>query len=48
MRSFIIACGVAITLAMGAAAMLNSFVQESSSKAFSTTAVRLDEPDRPH
>lgn len=26
MRSFIIACGVAITLAMGAAAVLNSFV----------------------
>lgn len=48
MRTFIIACGVAIILAISAAAMLNSFVQQSSSKAFSTTAVRLDEPDRPH
>ena len=48
MRAFIIACCVAIIVAMGAAIMLNSFVQQSSSKAFSTTAVRLDEPDRPH
>ena len=48
MRAFIIACCIAIILAIGAAATLNSFVQESSSKAFSTTAVRLDESDRPH
>jgi hypothetical protein len=48
MRAFIIACCVAIVLATGAATMLNIFVQQSSSKAFSTTAVRLDEPDRPH
>jgi hypothetical protein len=48
MRAFIIACSVAVILAIGAAAMLNVFVQQSSSTAFSTTAVRLDEPDRPH
>ena len=38
---------LAIILAIGAAAMLNVLVQQSSSTAFSTTAVRLDEPDRP-
>ena len=49
MRAFIIACSVvAIILAIGAAAMLNVLVQQSSSTAFSTTAVRLDESDRPH
>ena len=49
MRAFIIACSVvAIILAIGAAATLNVFVQQSSSTAFSTTAVRLDELDRPH
>jgi hypothetical protein len=48
MRAFIIACCVAIIVAMGAATMLNSFVQQSSSTAFSTTAVRHDESDRPH
>jgi hypothetical protein len=48
MRAFIIACCVAIILGIGAAATLNVFVQQSSSTAFSTTAVRLDELDRPH
>jgi hypothetical protein len=47
MRAFIIACCIAIILAIGAGATLNVFVQQSSSTAFSTTAVRLDEPDRP-
>jgi hypothetical protein len=41
MRAFIIACCVAIILAIVGATMLNIFVQQSSSKAFSTTAVRL-------
>ena len=48
MRAFIIACYVAVVLAIGVATMLNVFVQQSSSTAFSTTAVRLDESDRPH
>jgi hypothetical protein len=48
MRAFIIACCVATILAIGAAVMLNAFVQQSSSTAFSTTGVRLDELDRPH
>ena len=48
MRAFIIACCVAIILAIVGATMLNIFVQQSSSTAFSTTAVRLDESDRPH
>jgi len=39
---------IAIILAIGAAAMLSIFVQQSSSEALSTTAVRFDEPDRPH
>jgi len=42
MRAFIIACCAAIILAIGAAAVLNTFVEENSSRAFSTTAVRLD------
>ena len=42
MRAFIIACCAAIGLAIGAATMLGIFLQQSSSQAFSTTAVRLD------
>jgi hypothetical protein len=42
MRAFIIACCVAVIVAIGAAIALNTFVEQSSSHAFSTTAVRLD------
>ena len=42
MRAFFIACCAAIVLAIGPATMLGMFVQQSSSQAFSTTAVRLD------
>jgi hypothetical protein len=42
MRAFIIAVCVGSILAICAAIVLNSVLQENSSKAFSTTAVRLD------
>ena len=41
MRAFISACLIAIVIAIGAAVALNGIVQESSSTAFSTSAVRL-------
>jgi hypothetical protein len=41
MRAFIVACVVAIVIAVGAALALNELVQESSSKSYSTFAVRL-------
>jgi hypothetical protein len=41
MRAFFMACVVAITIAVGAALALNELVQESSSKSYSTSAVRL-------
>jgi hypothetical protein len=41
MRVFITACLVAIIIAVGAAAILNWIVQEPSSSAFSTSAVRI-------
>jgi hypothetical protein len=41
MRSFLIACLAAILIASGAAIVLNTFVPDSSSSAFSTTAVRI-------
>jgi hypothetical protein len=41
MRAFISACLIAIVIAIAAAVALNSIVQESSSTAFSTSAVRL-------
>jgi hypothetical protein len=41
MRSFIVACFVAIVIAAAAAAILDNFVQESATTAFSTSAVRL-------
>jgi hypothetical protein len=41
MPTFITACLVAIVIAIVAAVALNSIVQESSSTAFSTSAVRL-------
>jgi hypothetical protein len=41
MRSFIAACVAAIVIAVTAAAILDTAVQESASVAFSTSAVRL-------
>jgi hypothetical protein len=41
MRSFLIACLAAILIASGAAIVLNNYVPDSSSSAFSTTAVRI-------
>jgi len=41
MRAFIVACVVAIIIAMAANLALDRLVQESSSKSFSTPAVRL-------
>jgi ABC-type phosphate transport system permease subunit len=41
MRVLFIACLIAIVIAIAAAVVLNEFVQESSSVAFSTSAVRL-------
>jgi peptidoglycan/LPS O-acetylase OafA/YrhL len=41
MRAFITACVVAVVLAIGAAALLNQFVQRPADSAFSTTAVRI-------
>jgi hypothetical protein len=41
MRAFIVACVVAIIIAIAAALALDWLVQESSSKSYSTSAVRL-------
>jgi hypothetical protein len=41
MRAFIIACLVAIIIAIAAAFALDRLLQESSSKSYSTSAVRL-------
>ena len=41
MRSFLIACLVAALIAVGAAYVLNTYVQESASVAFSTQGTRL-------
>lgn len=41
MRTFLIACLAAILIASGAALMLNNFVPDSSSSAFSTQSVRI-------
>jgi hypothetical protein len=41
MRSFIAACVVAIVIALAAAAILDTAVQEPAAAAFSTSAVRL-------
>jgi hypothetical protein len=41
MRAFIVACFVAGFIAVGAAAILDNFVQESSSAAFAEPNVRL-------
>jgi hypothetical protein len=41
MRSFVIACFVAIVVAAAAAAILDKGFQKSASAAFATSAVRL-------
>lgn len=41
MRTFLVACLAAILIASGAALMLNNFVPDSSSSAFSTQSVRI-------
>jgi hypothetical protein len=41
MRSFVVACLVAVLVAVGAAYVLDTFVQEPVSEAFSTHATRL-------
>ena len=41
MRGFIVACAVAIIIAIAAALTLDGLVQESYSKSYSTSAVRL-------
>jgi len=41
MRSFVAACLIAAAMAIGAAAALDAFVQQSSSVAFAEGSVRL-------
>jgi hypothetical protein len=41
MRTFLVACLVAILIAIGAALVLDNFVPNSSSSAFSTQSVRI-------
>jgi hypothetical protein len=41
MRPFIAACLVAVIIALGAAAVLDNFVQQSSSAAFAEPSVRI-------
>ena len=41
MRSFLVACLVAALVAVGAAYLLNTFVQETVLTAFSTDATRI-------
>jgi hypothetical protein len=41
MRVLILACLIAIVIAIAAAVVLNNIAQESSATAFSTSAVRL-------
>jgi hypothetical protein len=41
MRTFIAACFVAVIIALGSAALLDNFVQQSSSAAFSEPSVRI-------
>jgi hypothetical protein len=43
MRPFLAACLVAIVIGFGAWAVLDHLVQEPVSKAFTTSAVRLDQ-----
>ena len=41
MRAFIVACFVATLIAVGAAALLDRFVQESSAAAFTEPGARI-------
>ena len=41
MRVFVVACVVALILAIGGAAILNQFVQQASDSAYSTSGVRI-------
>jgi hypothetical protein len=41
MKAFIAACLVAVVVAVGAAAMLDNFVQESSAAAFTEPSARI-------
>lgn len=41
MKAFIAACFVAIVVAVGAAAILDNFVQESSAAAFTESSARI-------
>jgi hypothetical protein len=41
MRSFVIACAVAVVIAVGAAAILDNFVQETASVAFAEPSARI-------
>jgi hypothetical protein len=41
MRAFLIACLAAILVAIGAAIVLNNYVPNASSNAFSTQSVRI-------
>ena len=43
MRPFLAACFVAMVISIGAWAVLDNLVQEPVSKAFATSAVRLDQ-----
>jgi hypothetical protein len=41
MRAFLVACLVAIAIAVGAAAVLDGFLQEASSTAFTESGARF-------
>ena len=41
MRAFIVACAVAVVIAVGAAAILDNFAQETASAAFAEPGVRI-------
>jgi hypothetical protein len=41
MRTFIVTCLIAVAIAVGTAVILDSFVQESSERAFAERSVRI-------
>jgi hypothetical protein len=41
MRAFVVACAVVVVIAVGAAAVLDNFVQEAASAAFAEPGVRI-------
>jgi hypothetical protein len=41
MRSFLVACIVAVALAVGAAVLLNSYVPNAASTVYSTSGTRI-------